>query len=70
MSLTARASKRLAKLDQVFSSRGCHLCRGWSAIVLCDENDQSARPERCPDCGRVVPIRTRVCIVGIPLETI
>lgn len=60
---------RLARLEDV-APRGCALCRTWSPIVLADDDGRDDRPERCPCCGRVVPIRQRVVIVGVPLETL
>jgi hypothetical protein len=70
MLMNARVSKRLERLDRAFIGRGCECCHDWSEIVLCDDQGQSARHERCPHCGRVVPIRASICIVGIPLETL
>ena len=49
--------KRLAKLETVWRRPpGCEVCRFWgpSAHVFLDK---PLRPERCPGCGRTVPIK-------------
>jgi hypothetical protein len=61
---------RLHRLDRNFASTDCANCAGWSAIALEDDDGRAARPLACPDCGRVVAIRTLVCVIGIPLETL
>jgi hypothetical protein len=40
------------------------------ATVLGDDQGARSRPERCPDCGRVVPIRHVVVIAGVPLDAV
>ncbi len=47
---------------------GCATCRDWHAVVLVGE-DGLTRPEKCPDCGRVVPVRERV-YVGVRLADV
>ena len=47
---------------------GCATCRHWQPVVLVGE-DGPSRPERCPDCGRAVPIAQRVHI-GVRLASI
>lgn len=68
--MTGKTGKRLARLDRALVPKGCALCRSWSPVVLCDDEGEPARPEICPDGGRVVPIVTTICIVGVPLETL
>jgi hypothetical protein len=68
--MTDKTAKRLARLDQAFAPKGCSVCRRWSPVVLCDDEGDPGRPEVCPNCGRVVPIVTAICIVGVPLETL
>jgi len=58
---------RLVALERLVPV-GCATCRSWAEIVLGDEDGVRSRPERCPDCGRVVPIRHVVVIVGVPLD--
>jgi hypothetical protein len=48
----------------------CAVCRTWCGIVLGDEDCNRTRPERCPDCGRLVPIRHVVIFVGVPLDAL
>lgn len=49
---------------------GCEMCRVWSGMVLRDDDGNTSRPERCPDCGRVVPIWHELHLVGIPLDVV
>jgi len=67
--MSRRLPKRLSRLDLALASTGCDACAGWSEIALGDDDGKSARPTICPNCGRVVPIRALVCIVGVPIET-
>lgn len=46
----------------------CRACLGWGASTYCDERGVCLRPELCPGCGRVVPIRLRRIIVGVNLD--
>jgi hypothetical protein len=61
--------KRLATLEAK-TLVGCGTCRGWWSIVLGDDVGNRSRPERCPDCGRLVPIRLVTVIVGVPLGAV
>ena len=61
--------KRLATLE-ARAPVGCAACRGWGGLVLGDDEGTRSRPERCPGCGRRVPIRSLVVLVGAPLEAI
>jgi hypothetical protein len=49
---------------------GCATCRTWMETVLGDEDGTRSRPERCPACGRVVPIRHVVVIAGVPFAAL
>jgi hypothetical protein len=46
----------------------CRTCLGWGASTYCNEEGVCLRPESCPACGRVVPIRLRRIIVGVDLN--
>jgi hypothetical protein len=48
--------------------RSCGTCHFWNGSVLRDDEGHRSRPERCPDCGRVVPIWHELHLVGIPLD--
>ncbi len=62
-----RVEPRLAKLA-ARASVGCAGCRRWSGTVLVDDAGTEPRPERCPGCGRGVPIRTAVHVIGVSLD--
>ncbi len=64
-----RVKPRLAKLETAMP-RGCHACRDWCEVVLVDDFGATQRPERCAGCGRLVPIRTLVRLVGVRLDLI
>ena len=58
--------RRLAALAVVWPrSDGCDACRDWGQVAFAFD-DQEARPEVCPACGRRVPIRLlrRYVLVG------
>jgi hypothetical protein len=50
------------------AAAGCATCRHYAGIVLMDDDGNLSRPERCPECGRDVPIYRLLHIVGVPLE--
>jgi hypothetical protein len=54
MRLRTRVAQ-LARMTQTAPSR-CANCRTWSPVVFLRDGED-ARPERCPICGRVAPIR-------------
>jgi hypothetical protein len=62
------------RLDRVRARIGpplCPECRGWGAFtVVCDNRGRCTRPEHCPSCGRVVPLRRVVVITGIDLDRV
>ncbi|MDP9355237.1 MAG: hypothetical protein M3R02_08135 [Chloroflexota bacterium] len=62
-----KVGPRLAKLEARVPV-GCGVCRTWWEVVLRDDEGNRDRPERCPGCGRVVPIRLLLHIVGVPLD--
>ena len=64
-----RLGKRLATLE-ARTPVGCASCRGWGGLVLGDDAGTRSRPERCPACGRLVPVRSLVVLVGVPLGAI
>ena len=64
-----KLGKRLSMLE-ARAPAGCATCRAWCGVVLGDDAGNRSRPERCPGCGRCVPIRSVVVIVGVPLEAI
>lgn len=61
---------RLVVLERRFVSVGCEMWRSWCPIVLGDEDGSRSRPERCPGCERVVPIRQVDVIVGVLIDAL
>ena len=61
--------KRLAALE-ARAPVGCPTCRTWSRVVYEDEAGNRTRPDRCPDCGRLVPVLLIRVIYGVPLEAV
>ena len=59
--------KRLGRLE-ARTPAGCATCHDWYGLVLGDDEGHRGRPERCPDCGRLVPIRLVTVVVGVPLD--
>ena len=60
--------KRLARLAAVYRRPpACDTCRWWQPWVKVFD-DRPCRPERCPGCGRVVPIRGTTTFVGVRWE--
>ncbi len=64
-----KVKPRLTRLEATVPM-GCVRCRHWGEVVLLDDAGNSQRPERCPTCGRLVPIRTTVHIVGVALDLV
>lgn len=60
---------RLTRLEARVPA-GCATCPRWDGLVLADDAGNRSRPERCPDCGRVVPVRSLLILVGVPLAAI
>ncbi len=60
---------RLEKLE-VRAPRGCLVCRSWCGTVLVGDAGEASRPERCPGCGRLVPIAVTVHLVGVDLDLV
>jgi translation initiation factor 2 beta subunit (eIF-2beta)/eIF-5 len=50
------------------SPPGCSVCRRWDGSVVGDETGKRSRLEVCPGCGRVVPVRRLVIVVGLDLD--
>ena len=61
--------KRLATLE-ARAPAGCATCRHWYGVVFEDEAGDRTRPDGCPDCGRLVPVRLVRVILGVPLEAV
>jgi len=62
-------SSRLGKVEAVLRpSPGCSTCRRWDGNVVGDEAGKRSRPEACPECGRVVPVRMMAMVAGIDLD--
>lgn len=66
--------RRVAKIE-ARRPVGCATCRCWTgAIVMTADEDGTetgrSRPERCPDCGRVVPVQHVLRIIGIDWDAI
>lgn len=67
----AGMEKRLDRLAVVWRApEGCPTCRSWWGTVLGNDDGERSRPERCPECGRVVPIRSVVVVAGIDYRLI
>ncbi len=66
------ASNRLARIIKLEErrSRGCDACRRWTGVALVDDDGCVSRPECCPGCGRCLPVREWVHLVGIPLDAV
>ncbi|MGC4107268.1 MAG: hypothetical protein QM753_13175 [Thermomicrobiales bacterium] len=71
--MNRRTAIRIAILEDTASARdeaGCPTCQAWPGLVLIDDNGNMDRPERCPDCGRLVPIIHLLHVVGMPLDAV
>jgi hypothetical protein len=71
--MEAMMERRLDRLEVILRPWGCDDCRDWSPITLCDDLGPDGelhclRPEVCPNCGRTVPIETRVIVAGVAIE--
>ena len=60
-----RQLERLIRLEE-YRGLGCATCRAWAPATITvtrldasgrEEGTEPSRPERCPDCGRQVPIQ-------------
>ena len=58
---------RLARLEAAVP-KGCTVCRRWHHVVMVDAAGRRDRPERCPGCGRLVPVTIALHIVGVNLD--
>ena len=70
MRTAASARRRLDKLDLILRPAGCDHCRAWIDTVLADDQGNRSRPETCPGCGRHVPYRVVIEIIGVPVDAI
>jgi len=62
---------RLTKLERIWPPPiGCPVCQSWGGTVLADAAGRRSRPDACPDCGRRVPARQTLLIVGVDLAGI
>jgi len=60
---------RLGKVEPVLRPQpGCPICRRWDGNVVGDDMGKRSRPEVCPECGRVVPVRMLVIVAGMDLD--
>ncbi len=60
---------RLGRVEAVLRPPpGCHACRRWDGNVVGDETGKRSRPEICPACGRVVPVRMLAIVAGMDLD--
>lgn len=64
----AGLGRRVGALEGRLRPVGCSTCRYWTKTVLVGL-DGPQRPERCPGCGRGVPVRSRV-VVGVDLSRV
>jgi hypothetical protein len=62
--------RRLQNLEGRFAYRGCDTCITWNGFVLVDidaETDEEisrSHPDRCPMCGREIPVRREIHLVS------
>ena len=64
-------TRRVAKVEAaVRSAPGCPTCADWWWVVLGDDSGRRSRPEACPDCGRVVPIRRLAVVSGVNIDDV
>ena len=47
---------------------GCSVYRQWDGSVVGDETGKRSRPEVCPECGRVVPVRMLAIVASMDLD--
>ncbi len=64
----SRLTKRLVELE-ARQPVGCPACRGWAGTVVVHVDEAGheywrSRSDACSACGRVVPVRCRVELVG------
>ena len=61
--------RRLTRLEAQLAPPACPECRSWDvSFAVGDDHGYWSRSETCPSCGRVVPRRHVVVIVGIDLD--
>ncbi len=61
--------RRLGKVEAVLRPPpGCTVCRRWDGSVVGDKTGKRSRPEVCPECGRVVPVRMLAIVVGMDFD--
>ncbi|MGC4105365.1 MAG: hypothetical protein QM753_03275 [Thermomicrobiales bacterium] len=71
--MNRRTASRIATLEATAHGRqrtGCPTCSTWSTLVIVDDDENTSRPEHCPNCGRLVPITHEIHIVGMPLDAV
>lgn len=71
--MNRRTATRIASLEASANAQqhqGCPTCQAWPGMVQIDDDGNMERPERCPDCGRLVPITHLLHIVGMPLDAV
>jgi hypothetical protein len=61
-------AKRLERLSERCIPIGCETCQMWGPVVFGDEEGRVSRPECCPGCGRLVPIKLLRVYIGVPLD--
>ena len=65
----AAIAARVARLE-ARAPVGCAVCRGWDGTALGDDAGRRSRPDRCPACGRGVPVRLLLVVVGVDPEAV
>ena len=71
--MNRRTASRIATLEATATAKheaGCPTCGAWPRMVVIDDDGNMDRPERCPDCGRLVPITHLLHVVGMPLDAV
>ena len=61
---------RLDRLEALVP-KGCDVCRSWGPCVYEDyPSGARTRPEDCPACGRHVPVRVVVRLIGVRADDV
>lgn len=62
--------KRLGKLEpRLLPPPGCGTCRGWTGVLLVGD-DGPHRPDQCEGCGRAVPTKVTVRVIGVEIARV
>jgi hypothetical protein len=65
--------KHLARRIQEMEVRqpvGCATCRHWHGVIITDSFGGRNRSDRCPACGRDVPVTRIIFLEGVPWDCV